>query len=217
MTKGIREQNIRRIINMEDRICTCQRCKHLTQCIRRPSLGKGELEPEVMLVFESDKGFTLDVNWIIKLRDMVKRAFTVEKVYHTFMVRCAAKACTTRQNISCYAENKLLDKDYQCLLTERVCDGIIIHPSNEEIMACLSFLLEEIDILSPRYLLLFGDRVSEFVLKSYGIYEDITCDSCYQNSSMIFFTTVQEDRFGAEHCNNLARHINPAEALGGSL
>ncbi len=112
---GTREKNIRRIIEMEDRICQCQRCLALIKCLRKPSMGKGELDPEALLVFEYENNFTRDMNNIIEMRNLIKQVFNLEKIYHTFMVRCQPKACTLRQSVNCYGHGKWINKDHTCV------------------------------------------------------------------------------------------------------
>lgn len=200
---GNREQNIRRIIEMEDRICQCQRCPSLVKCLRKPSMGKGELEPEAFLIFEYENSYTRDINNIIRLRNIIKQELKLDKVYHTFMVRCQPKACAARQSVTCYGKGKWIDKDYTCLLSNKTCDGIPVKPGNSEIISCLPFLLEEIEILHPTYLLLFGERVTEFVLKSYGIYSDLTINQRYEYEQMTFLTAVDENDFQPDNCHQL--------------
>lgn len=200
---GNREQNIRRIIEMEDRICQCQRCPSLVKCLRKPSMGKGELDPQALLIFEYENSYTRDINNIIKLRNIIKQELKLDKVYHTFMVRCQPKACATRQSVTCYGEGKWIDKDYTCLLSNKTCDGVPVKPGNSEIISCLSFLLEEIEILHPTYLLLFGERVTEFVLKSYGIYNDLATNQRYEYEHMTFLTAIDENEFQPDNCHQL--------------
>lgn len=171
MVVGSREEKIRHIIEMEDRIVKCQRCKNLSRCVRKPSLGKGELEPELMMVFEYDNHFTSNVNNVINLRNMVKRELNVDKIYHTFLTRCQPKACSTRDSLSCYSEARLLERDNRCMLNGRECEGIPVRPADEEIISCMPFILEEINILQPGYIMLFGFRVAEYMLKSWGVFE----------------------------------------------
>ncbi len=208
MEKGTREQNIKRIINMEDRVAKCNRCPSLTRCIRKPSLGKGDLEPQVMLIFECENQFTMDLDKVIQLRDLVKKSFSTERVYHTFMVRCQPKACVSRQNTNCYMSNKLLDKEYVCLLSNRQCDGIPIKPSGEEVMNCLPFLMEEVKVLRPDYVVLFGSRVSEYVLKSCGVLDGFENNKSYQYEEMTFLTTVEENLFTTEEAAQLSKYIH---------
>lgn len=201
MPNGNREQNIRRIIEMEDRICLCQRCLGITQCVRKPSLGKGDLDPAIMLIFESENAYTGDINKIIELRNMIKNNTGVQKIYHTFMVRCCPKSCSTMQNTTCYLNTKLLDKDYNCALSRSRCNGIPIKPRNEEIISCLPFLLEEIAILKPRYIFMFGKRVSEFLLRSYGIFDDIELGTKFKYDDIVLLATVEENVFGVNDLN----------------
>lgn len=207
MSKGNREQTIRRIIQLEDRISNCQRCGSVTRCIRKPSLGKGELEPELLLVLESDNQYSRDINRMIELRNLLKTGLGFEKVYHTFLVRCQPKACTVRSNISCYGHPKLLDRDYHCLLTEKPCEGIAVRPETEHVISCLPFLLEEVAILNPAYLLLFGDRVAEFVLKSYGIFQKPEMNKSYRYQNMLLLSTVSETKFTAMECHQIRQHL----------
>lgn len=203
MPKGNREQNIRRIIEMEDRICLCQRCLALVNCVRKPSLGKGDLDPITMLVFESENTYTSNINNIIELRNVIKNETNVQKIYHTFMVRCYPKSCSTMQNTTCYLDSKLLDKDYNCTLSRSRCNGIPIKPRNEEIISCLPFLLEEIEILHPHFIFMFGKRVSEFLLRSYGIFDPVETGNCYKYNDMVLFATVEENEFGLADCKKV--------------
>lgn len=205
MEKGTREQNIKRIINMEDRIAQCNRCPSLTRCIRKPSLGKGDLEPQVLLVFECENQFTLDLDKVIHLRDSVKKNFSTERVYHTFMVRCQPKACTSRQNTNCYMTSKLLDRENTCLLSNNQCEGIPVKPSSDEVMSCLPFLMEEIEVLKPDYVILFGQRVGEYVLKSYGVFEQIEINKLYEYDNINFLTTGDEKFFTNDEASSLSR------------
>lgn len=204
MVLGNREKNIRRIIEMEDRICQCQRCPSLVNCLRKPSMGKGELDPEALLVFEYESDFTSDINNIIQLRNLIKQEIKLNKVYHTYMVRCQPKACATRQSVNCYGHRKWINKDYTCLLSSKSCDGIPVRPGVDEIISCLPFLLEEIEILHPRYLFLFGESVAEFVLKSYGIHNSFATNQRYEYEKMILVTSVSEDEFDHDECCQLA-------------
>jgi hypothetical protein len=203
MVTGNREQNIRRIIEMEDRICQCQRCPSLVRCIRKPSMGKGELDPQLIMVFEYDNNFTNDINKIISIRNLIKEVLKVDKIYHTFLVRCQPKACTNHQSVNCYGDGKWIDKDYVCLLNGKHCDGIPVRPGTGEIISCLPFLLEEIEVLHPSYLILFGEKVSEFVLKSYGILSTIAVNQRYEYEDITFLTSVPENQFQQENCNDL--------------
>lgn len=214
---GQREQNIRFIIQMEDRIAQCARCAPLLSCIRKPSMGKGDLEPELIMVFESDIQIMENPDRLLELREMIKADFKVSKVYHTFLVRCQPKACVLRNSTSCYLpNNKLIDRDLRCLLSGKPCEGIPIKPSDDNIISCLPFLLEELEILNPRILLMFGERVSEFILKSYGIFEDISLDEVYYDGKGRFFVPLPEPaEFSREDSHRISTKISIREEPSG--
>lgn len=206
MEKGTREQNIKRIIHMEDRIAQCQRCPELVKCMRKPSLGKGDLEPDILMVFESENMLTRDMDQVITIRNLIKEQFATERVYHTFLVRCQPKACVSRQSSSCIIEGKLLDKDYVCMLNKKQCDGIPMKATSEQIMNCLPYLLEEIRILQPQYVILFGERVSAYLLKSCGVYDLTDHPSAYEYEGITYITTVDEVNFNEK----VAQTIKPS-------
>jgi uracil-DNA glycosylase len=155
-----------------------------------------------MLVFESENPYTAEINNIIELRNLIKNANGIQKIYHTFMVRCCPKSCSTMQNTTCFLNSKLLDRDHICALSRTKCNGIPIKPHNEEIIACLPFLLEEIEILKPQYIIMFGKRVSEFLMRSYGIFEDVAVGRSYQHEGMTLLATVEENLFDLNNLNN---------------
>lgn len=198
MKKGTREQNIKRIIEMEDRIVKCNRCQELTQCIRRPSLGKGDLEPQLLMVFECDNNFTMNREAVLELRDMLKKHLNIEKIYYTFVDRCQPKACTVREKTNCFMSNKLIDKEYNCLLTNQKCEGIPIKPSVDVLMNCLPYLMEEIEILSPDYVILFGTRVGEYVLKSCGVFDQAEINTNFHYNGSHYIICVDETKFTEE-------------------
>lgn len=207
MSNGNREQVIRRIINMEDRIANCQRCGAATRCIRKPSLGKGDLEPDLIMVLESDNQYSRDINHMIELRNLIKNGLQFEKLYHTYMVRCQPKACTLQSGISCFSQRKLLDKEYHCLLSGKPCEGIPVHPNNDSVIACLPFLMEEIAILNPAYVMLFGQRVAEYVLKACGYFDTPETNNCYPLQGHIFISTVDENKFSLLDCQQINKHM----------
>ena len=198
MIKDGRDQHIKSIIRLEERISNCRRCVPSVNCTRKPSLGKGDLEPDVLLVFECESAYTLNTNWIIELRNAIKKHLQIERVYHTFMVRCQPKACTLCQANNYFPSKKLLDRENICLLSRQACDGIPIKPINEEILNCLTFLLEEIAVFKPNDIILFGPRVSNFVLKSYGKYDSLFSAQPYQQEKTTFHTTAEEKYFFRE-------------------
>lgn len=211
MSFNNRETRIRKIIDMEDRISRCQRCLHLNQCVLKPSLGKGELEPEVMMVFESDNNFTKDSRRLIGLRNLIKDELCVEKVYHTFLVRCEPKVCTVRQNLNNFTGGnsnykKILDRENKCLLNSKTCSGISVKPADEEIIFCLPFLLEEMVILNPPHIILFGERVIDYIAKSFGVY-GVDGNSYFIKKNTIFYLASDEEKFDIHACNQLKPHF----------
>jgi len=203
VASGNRDQNIRRVIEMEDRIANCKRCDSLLQCVRRPSMGKGELDPDVLLVFECESAFTRDVANIVTLRNLIKYEFKVDNVYHNYLVRCQPKACAIRNSVSCFGEAGCLDRDNNCLLSGKSCEGIPVKPSNEEILACLPFLLEEIEIFHPRHVILFGERVAFFTLRSYGMFDNVEIGQIHHLSDMNFIIASVEEEFNRDQCQEL--------------
>ena len=182
-------EHIKSIIKLEERIGQCGRCPELVNCTNKPSLGRGDMEPQVLLVFECESTFTRDMEWIIQLRNSIKQHFKVARVYHTYLVRCQPKACPGTQGIDCSVSSRLLDRNNTCLLTNQLCSGILIKPTNGEILNCLTYLLEEITILKPGYVILLGRRVSDFVLKTFGLLAAEPSRPTYQYDNTTFITT----------------------------
>jgi hypothetical protein len=172
-------------------------------CTSKPSLGKGDLEPQVLLVFECENPYTLNTSWLIDLRNKIKQKFNVERVYHTYMVRCHPKACSSRKDCNFFMPGKLLDRDNICKLSNDICDGILIKPSGEATINCLNYLLEEIDILRPDYVILFGKQVREYVLKSCGMFDACQSGEPCTYKDMMFINTVEEKFFNEEELQNL--------------
>lgn len=204
MANGLREENIRRIIELEDRICACRRCPEQLHCVRRPALGKGELNPDIMVVFEGENQYTTDLERVIELRVLLKTCFSVERIYHTYMTRCAPKACSSRHSACCYTQSKLLDKDYHCILNQQSCTGLPIKADTAQIINCLAYLVEEIEILSPRCVLLMGERVSDFVLRCFGIFDSITPGQFFYANQHSFMVAHDEHTFNHTECLQLA-------------
>ncbi|QGT99631.1 hypothetical protein SYNTR_1038 [Candidatus Syntrophocurvum alkaliphilum] len=207
MTNSSREKKIKLIIDMEERINNCMRCKKLLKCRRKSSLGKGDLEPEMMLIFEAENNFNQDLDNVIKLRNHIKKGLSIHKIYHSFMVRCQPKACTRASDSNLYGQSYLLDNDNNCKLTARRCDGIAVHPTDEEIISCLPFIIEEIEILQPQYIILFGNRVTDFILKSYGIYDNIEIGKKYNYGKSILYSASDEEIFFNELLKNDAETL----------
>ncbi len=193
---------------MEDRILVCERCAELQRCNHRPNLGKGDLEPEAVLVFESPSSFTDNLDNVIKIRQLISKILGIDKIYHTFLVRCQPKACPLLMNISCYGDCKLIDKDNTCILKNQLCDGIPIRPTDMQIISCMTYTVEEIDILDPRYVFLFGERVGNFMLKSWGIFTDMKTPDIQYNDNISVVLVNYEENFDHHHCEELKSLIN---------
>jgi len=168
-----REQNIKAIIKLETRISKCTRCPALLRCTSKPATGKGDLVPEAVIVFECEGKRTNDIDWIVDVRNAIQKYLQVDAVYHTFMVRCQLKACPLADAIPCQVHNSLLDVHNICRVSNKSCTGIPIRPADDEVLNCLTYLIEELMIFKPEYVILFGRRVSDFVLKAYGMLDTI--------------------------------------------
>lgn len=208
MVRGTREDNIRKIIAMEDRILVCERCLELKRCNHRPNLGKGDLEPEAVLVLESPSSFTDNLDNIIKIRQLISKILGIDKIYHTFLVRCQPKACPRIMNISCYGDCKLIDKNNICILNNQLCDGIPFKPTDTQIISCMTNAVEEIDILEPRYVFLFGERVGDFMLKSWGIFTGIKIPDIQYHDNTTVVLVNYEEKFDRHHCEDLKSLIS---------
>jgi uracil-DNA glycosylase len=160
-----------------------------------------------VLVFECENNYTRDTNWFIELRNALQQDFNTERVYHTFMVRCHPKACAHLEGCSCFPPGKMLDCDETCILTKRTCVGIPIKPLSEEIINCLTYLLEELGVLRPDYAILFGQRVSDYVLKSCGIFEPVQIGQAYKYEDITILTTVVEKSFNRGELQKLGAII----------
>ena len=166
-------------------------------------MGKGELDPDILMVFECESAYTRGAGKVVELRNMVKNEFKTEYVYHNYLVRCQPKACAIRNSISCFGDAGFLDRDNNCLLSGKPCEGIPVKPSNEEILACLPFLLEEIEIFHPEYVILFGERVAFFTLRSYGMFDNVNIGQKHQLSGINFLIATVEEEFNVAQCQEL--------------
>jgi len=181
--------------------------------MRKPSFGKGELEPEVVMVFESDNQFTRDINKLIELRNSIKNTLKVEKLYHTYLVRCQPKCCTIRSSLNCYIDKKLLDKDNHCLLTGKPCEGVLVRPGYDEIMACLPFLVEELEILNPSCIVMFGERVAQFILKSYGYLDAFALNKPITHMGIVFVPICEESNVTSEQLMQLKQAVKNSASI----
>ena len=68
--------------------------------------------------------------------------------------------------------------------------------------------MEEIDILAPQTIILFGERTAEFGLKALGILEKPIIQGFYLNSGRSIYTTEKESVFTSEDARKLAAFTN---------
>lgn len=203
------EKNIKGIIKLETRIAQCSRCYGLSKCTNKPSLGKGDLEPEALIVFESESDKTRDINWIVALRNVIQKSLAVGTIYHTFLVRCQPKFCPLDHINTCILERKLLNPQGICTLTNQPCNGIPAQPLNEHIINCLNFLMEEIEIMRPRYVVLYGQRVSDFVLRAHGILEPTPSQQVFKQKETTLIIITEDRVPGTIHIENQEYFIRP--------
>lgn len=212
MGKMTKEQKISHIIAMEERITNCTRCASQRRCVSKPSLGKGDLDPDIMLVFQSQSNAGIAIKKIIEIRQLLKKDFSYDKIYHTFLVRCQPKACINIDNLNCVTEKYLIDHEQNCRFIKTVCEGIPILPGDKQILSCLHYLIEEIDILLPQIIILFGSRTANFVLKAMGFLDSILIPGLYIKKNQYIFTTVEENKFTNKESKKLASFITSDRA-----
>ncbi len=199
-----RELNIKSIIRLENRIIKCQRCPGMLKCTSKPAMGKGDLVPEAIVVFECENRNNQNVDWIVEMRNAIQKYFNIDTAYHTFMVRCQPKSCPLGDAIPCRITNPLQDSNGICRLTNQVCSGIPIRPTDESVVNCLNFVIEELDIFQPQYVFLFGKRVTEFILRVYGTLDLIQDRLIFQNDGTTYLSITNDQSFRPEDLRNLA-------------
>lgn len=212
MSDTNREQHLKRIMTLETRIAGCKRCISQNRCYSKPSLGKGDLKPEILLVFQSEGNRHKEMKNYIEIRQMLKKELAQNKIYHTFMVRCQPNHCWRIDDMEGIVVRNSDDYETQCRFKEPVCEGIPIMPAETEIISCLPYLLEEIDILAPNTIILFGKRTARFGLKAVGILEEPSIPGFYLNNNRRIFTTVEENNFTIEDAKKLAGFITTRQA-----
>ena len=193
-----REQNIKAIIKLESRISKCSRCPALLRCTSKPATGKGDLVPEAVIIFECEGERTKDIDWIVEIRNTVQKYLQVDAVYHTFMVRCQLKACPLAEAIPCQVHNPLLDAHNTCRVSNKSCTGIPIRPTDDAVLSCLNYVIEELQIFQPEYVILFGRRVNDFVLKAYGMLDTIQDRLIYHHEGTTFLSVLDDQSYRPE-------------------
>ena len=152
------EQHIKRIMYMEARISACQRCSSSHRCFSQPSLGKGNLTPEILLVFLSAGNQQSENNDYIEIRQMLKKELATESIYHTFMARCQPLVCVHIEDLEDMLIKNTAFHESMCRFKGEDCPGVPVIPAGTQITACLPYLMEEINILVPQTIILFGKR-----------------------------------------------------------
>jgi hypothetical protein len=84
MKKTTHELLVKRIIQMEARINACKRCSSAHHCFNTPSMGKGDLTPEILLVFQSQGNRRPEMNNYIEIRQMLKKSLTGKNLPYFF-------------------------------------------------------------------------------------------------------------------------------------
>lgn len=207
MTDQQREQNIKSIIRLEDRVAKCGRCAPVLKCTSRPAVGRGDLEPDTMIVFEAANDLNRNQQWIVGLHNSVRQHFGGQQVYHTFMVRCQSRVCPQSQGNDCFLTSRLLDRNDICLLNNQPCEGISVKPTNEAIINCLTYLLEEIAALHPSRVILMGSRVADFVLKACGIHHETYDQPAYRAGEHLFIMAKEEHRVDSSELQSMANAV----------
>lgn len=162
---------IKRIVKMEEKILACERCPILKACAVKPSLGKGDLNPHIMIVFPAENEFTSDRSNLAQLKEQLKQRFGNElKVYYSYMVRCQPKLCRLKKEREYLVNGKYVAANSSCILNGGICEGMYVQPSDEEALCCTHYLLEEIDILEPKVIVTLGEKSSSIIFKSFGIF-----------------------------------------------
>jgi len=67
--------------------------------------------------------------------------------------------------------------------------------------------MEEISILNPTYIILFGQRVAEYVLKACGFFDTSEINKCYPYQGHMFIPSVDESQFSLLDCQQIKMHL----------
>lgn len=171
MVTSVKGKIISRIVKMEERINKCIRCGEVRTCCPRPSTGKGDVEADILLVIASE-GEVTDRSDLPRMRQAISAlAGGGVGVYHSFIVRCQPRICNRRKNQAVLFDGALINSEGRCLLTRKSCDVIPAEPDDQQIMNCLHFLLEEIEILMPKMIITVGETAYQYVFRAFGIFD----------------------------------------------
>lgn len=191
-------ERIKRIVKMEEKILACERCSQLKACSFKPSLGKGDLNPHIMIVFPSESDFTSERSNLAQFKDQLKERFGSDlKVYYSYMVRCQPRLCGLKKEREYLVNGKYVTANSSCILNGSTCEGRYVQPGDEEALCCTHYLLEEIDILEPRVIITLGEKSTNIIFKSFGIFAplekkwDETCHRLYEAKGFRFLPYAQ--------------------------
>lgn len=199
-------ERIRRIVKMEERILACGRCGQLKACSLKPSLGKGDLNPHILIVFASENNFTRDRSNLAQFKDKLRERFGDDiKVYYTYLVRCQPKLCRLKKEREYLVNGKYIMASEVCILSGNECEGSYVEPNMDEMLACVHYLLEEIDILEPKVIVTIGEKTCNVVFKTFGIFAPLekkwndTVDRLYEAKGFRFLPTDDDEKDGYSH------------------
>ncbi|MGE5416908.1 MAG: uracil-DNA glycosylase family protein [Acidobacteriota bacterium] len=165
-----REKVIGRIVKMESRISSCNRCQGIRVCSPKASFGRGDVQASVMVIFPRENEFSRSREKIAQMREtLADLAGEDRKVYHTYMIRCQPRSCHRRKGTDKLFDGTLIDSSSNCILINAPCDGQVIEPDDQEAMNCLIFLLEEIEIIMPEVIITLGERVYQYLFRALNI------------------------------------------------
>lgn len=189
-----KDKTIGKIVKMEERIHNCSRCRDVRICCQRPSTGKGDLDPDIMIIFPNECDQSWTKSDFSGIRQEIARMAGGKPVYHTFMVRCQPRICTLRRNKGVLLEGALVNGDNKCLLTRQECEGLIGQPDDQQTMNCLHFMLEEIEIFAPKVIITVGEQTYQYVFRAFGLLDPFQRDfsevknKLYRSSEYLFMT-----------------------------
>lgn len=193
-----RESVISRIVKMEEQVNSCNRCREIRTCSLKPSVGRGDLDGKILVIFPTENDFSRDRNLVAKMRQDISVMAGLENgVYHTYLVRCHPKMCSRRQENRVLFDGALINSDSVCLLTGQGCDAHSIEPSDQYCMNCLRFLLEEIEILAPSVIITIGEGTYQYVFRAFGLLDPFqrsfndNKNKLYRSNGCFFIPTDQ--------------------------
>lgn len=95
-----------------------------------------------MLVFESeDFLYNIQKDFFPELKKIIKKELNISRIYKTYMVRCRAKHCVIRNNLSIRLDEKLIRLDNTCKLNNDVCTMAQVNSNTNEIISCLNYVI----------------------------------------------------------------------------